>query len=157
MRVKYSLTKKNTYKNYTEISISNSFGVNKKIDKESIGLIKFYDNDLIMKVIKKKMDTKFKQIYELMISTDESDDDPSEGLMLCLNETDKLKKELVNKYRKFLEKEQQEFLEKKLMLLEKEIKIKLFNMQIINNPFLINPNGFGYEDVEEEKESTRRR
>jgi hypothetical protein len=30
-------------------------------------------------------------------------------------------------------------------------------MQIINNPFLINPNGFGYEDVEEEKESTRRR
>ena len=156
MKTKYKLVKKNEFKIYLDINVSNSYNVNRKIDEERLGLIKFYDYDLINKVIKNKIDTKFKYIIELMIKTEEDDSDPSEGMMICLNELDKLKKELVNKYRKFLEKKNLLFIEKKIELLEKEIKIKLFNIQIVRNPVIMNNDGYENE-LEEEKESTRRR
>ncbi len=154
MKIKYSLMRKNNFKKYLDINISNSYNVNRKVDEESLGLIKFYDNNLINKAIKKKLDTKFKYILELMIKTEEDDSDPSEGLMICLNELDRLNKEIINKYRRFLDKKRQVFLEKKVMLLEQEIKMKLFNMQIIRNPIIMD-NGSYEED--NEKESTRRR
>lgn len=156
MRIKYNLNKKNNYKKYIVITLQNSYNLNKKLDKESLGIIKFYDNDIINKVIKKKMDTKFKQILEMIAKIEEDDQDPSEGLMNCLNELDRLNKELNNKYRMYLEKKKFEFQEKKIMLLDKEIKMKLFNIQIINRPLYINNDGNEYEE-EIEKESTRRR
>ncbi len=157
MKIKYNLIKKNTYKKYLDINIKNSYNVNKKIDEESLGIIKFYNDDLINKVIKKKIDTKFKYILELMVKIEEDDSDPSEGLMICLNELERLKKEFINKYRKFLDKKRQEFIEKKIAILESEIKMKLFNMQIIRNPIIMSEdNNYEYEE-EEEKESTRRR
>ena len=156
MKIKYSLTKENKFKKISEINISDSYDINKKMDKESRGIIKFYNAYLIDKIIKKKMDIKFKKIFEMMIKQDESDDDPSEGLMICLSEANKIKEELLNKYRKFLNKKQQEFLEKKIMLLEEEIKVKLFNIQIVRNPFFMSQEGIETE-YEEEKESTRRR
>ncbi len=158
MRIKYKLAKKNIFRNYISINISKSYNVNKKLDEESLGLIKFYDEELINKAIKRKIDIKFKYIFELMLRIEEDDSDPSEGLMICLNELDKLKKEIINKYHKFLDKKKQEFLRKKIMLLENEIKMKLFNMQIIRTPIIMN--GSEYQDVPEdnlEKESARRR
>ena len=156
MKIKYDLTKKNTYKKYLAINIKDSYKVNKKITEESLGVIKFYNDNLINKVIKKKIDTRFKYILDLMIKIEEDDSDPSEGLMICLNELDKLKKELINKYRKFLDKKKQEFVERKIAILESEIKMKLFNMQIIRNPIIMGEDNYQYEE-EEEKESTRRR
>ena len=47
MRIKYKLVRNNSFKKYIVIKISNSYNVNKKLDKESIGIIKFYDNDLL--------------------------------------------------------------------------------------------------------------
>ena len=158
MRIKYKLTRNNSFKKYITINISKSYNVNKKLDEESLGLIKFYDEELINKVIKRKIDIKFKYIFELMLRIEEDDSDPSEGLMICLNELDKIKKEIINKYHKFLDKKKQEFLRKKVMLLENEIKMKLFNMQIIRGP--INMDGSEHYDVFEddlEKESARRR
>ncbi len=156
MKIKYNLIKKNAYKKYLDINIKSSYNVNKKIVEESLGVIKFYNDDLINKVIKKKIDTKFKYILELMIKIEEDDSDPSEGLMICLNELDRLKKEFINKYRKFLDKKRKEFIEKKIAILESEIKMKLFNMQIIRNPIIMGEDNYEYEE-EEEKESTRRR
>ena len=68
MKIKYKLVRDNNFKKYLDIKINNSYNVNKKLDKERIGLIKFYDDDLIYKVIKKKMDINFKQILELMLN-----------------------------------------------------------------------------------------
>ena len=155
MKTKYNLIKKNNFKNYLKINSSDSYNVNKRIDKESLGTIKFYDNDMINIVIKKKIDAKFKKIINLMIKVEEDDSDPSEGMVVCLNELDKLNKELINKYKKFLQQKQMKFLEKKIILLENEIKMKLFNIQIINNPLFMN--GDDYSIEENEKESSRRR
>ncbi len=156
MRIKYCLKKKNDFKKYTKILFNNSYNLNKRLDKDSLGLIKFYDNEMINNVIKAKMDVKFKQILELMVKIEEDDQDPSEGLMTCLNELDRLNKELNNKYRIYLEKKKYEFLEKKVKLLNDEIKMKLFNIHIINNPLYMNNDGDLYEE-EIEMESTRRR
>ena len=154
MKIKYNLERKNNFKKYLNIDIKNSYNLNKKIDKESLGIIKFYNNDMINKVIKKKMDIKFSQIFNLMIKIEEDDSDPSEGYITCLNELDRLNKELINKYRKFLEKKELEFLEKKITILQEEIKKKLFNIQIINNNLFVNSgNNYDYE----EKERGRRR
>ena len=157
MKIKYKLVRDNNFKKYLDIKINNSYNVNKKLDKERIGLIKFYDDDLIYKVIKKKMDINFKQILELMLKIEEDDSDPSEGLMMCLNELDRLNKEYINKYRRFLDKKRQMLMEKKIIILDQEIKMKLFNMQIIKNPIIMNNDGFEEKEEIEEKESTRRR
>ncbi len=156
MRIKYCLKKKNDFKKYTKILFNNSYNLNKRLDKDSLGLIKFYDKEMINNVIKAKMDVKFKQILELMVKIEEDDQDPSEGLMTCLNELDRLNKELNNKYRIYLEKKKYEFLEKKVKLLNDEIKMKLFNIHIINNPLYMNNDSDLYEE-EIERESTRRR
>ena len=157
MRIKYNIVKKNKYKECINTSINSSYNIRKKIDKDSLGIIKLYDNELINKVIKKKLDAKFKYILETMIKIEEDDSDPSEGLMMCLNEIDRLNKEQINKYRRFMDKKKQELIEKKVMLLESEIKMKLFNMQIIKNPIIMNNGNHRNDYEEEEKESTRRR
>lgn len=157
MKVRYNLIKKSNFKKYLDININNSYNFNKKIDKDSIGLIKFYDYNLISNVILKKIDAKFKYILDLMIKIEEDDSDPSEGMIDCLNELDKLNKEIMNKYRRFLDKKKQDFLEKKIIILENEIKMKLFNIQIIKNPIVMNNSGNSDEYDEKERESTRRR
>ena len=157
MKVRYNLIRKSNFKKYLDININNSYNFNKKIDKDSIGLIKFYDYNLISNVILKKIDAKFKYILDLMIKIEEDDSDPSEGMIDCLNELDKLNKEIMNKYRRFLDKKKQDFLEKKIIILENEIKMKLFNIQIIKNPIVMNNSGNSDEYDEKERESTRRR
>ena len=154
MKARYKLVKNNNLKKYMDLNVANSYDINKKIDKNEMGKIKFYNQKLISGVIKKKTDIKFKQILQMLIDIEESDSDPSEGMMICLNELDKLNKQLINQYNKFIEKKQFEFLSKKIELLAKEIKMKLFNIQMINNPIIMNNDGLNYE---EEKESTRRR
>ena len=154
MKARYKLVKNNNLKKYMDLNVANSYDINKKIDKNEMGKIKFYNQKLISGVIKKKTDIKFKQILQMLIDIEESDSDPSEGMMICLNELDKLNKQLINQYNKFIEKKQFEFLSKKIELLAKEIKMKLFNIQMINNPIIMNNDGLNYD---EEKESTRRR
>ncbi len=156
MKSKYELIKKNKYKKYLEINISDAYKVNKKTN-DSIGIIKFYDEKIISQVIKKNFDNKIKKLLELIINIEESDEDPSEGYFLVLNETDKFKKELINKYKRYLKKEQLEFLNKKIELLEIEIKNKLLSMQIINNAIYNNYNNMNENYEEEEKEQSRRR
>jgi len=156
MKTKYELVKKNKYKKYLEINISDAYKVNKKTN-DNIGIIRFYDEKIISQVIKKNFDNKIKKLLELIINIEESDEDPSEGYFLVLNETDKLKKELINKYKKYLKKEQLEFLNKKIELLEIEIKNKLLSMQIINSAIYNSYNADNDYEVIEEKEQSRRR
>ncbi len=160
MKIKYELIKKNKYKKYIEINLKDAFKLNKKIGENNFGVIKFYDRRIVSHIIKKIFDNKFKKLLSFIISVEEGDEDPSEGYFIALNELDKFKKELINKYRKYLQKEQLEFLNKKIELLEIELKNKLLSIQIINNALYNNYNSVNnenyYED-EEEKTSNRRR
>ena len=141
---KYILIKNNSFKKIAFYEFDESFEMTKKKDKERIGVIKFYDETIINRVIKKSIDYRFKKLLELIASLEESDSDPSSGLIFCLEETSKFRQELINKYNRFLKKSQIEFNEKKIELIEKEVKNKLIVYRLMNSPI--------FDDLEDEDE-----
>ena len=143
MMNRYHLIFENNYDNYDDINCHNAYIVKNK--KESGGKIYFYDNDMIYKVIKRKTDNSFKKLLELIIRIDE-DDNSGDGYMICLNEIDKFRHELINRYEKYLKKEQMNFFKKKVALIEKDIQNKLL-MERLN---------LMEQEVEENKVSHRR-
>lgn len=132
--MKYNILKKSRYKKYLLINVNTSFDMRKKKDKDSIGTIKFYSIDMINKVIKRNIDNKFKKILELIVSTDE-DGNPPDGLLLCLDEVAKFKREIINKYERYLIKKQIEVVNKKIEIIEKDLKNKLVSYTLIQKSF----------------------
>ncbi len=122
MMNRYHLILENNYVNYCDIIYHDAYTVKNK--KDTLGKINFYSNDLTYKVIKRKTDHSFKKLLELIMRIDE-DDNPSDGYMICLNEIDKFRHELINRYEKYLKKEQLNFLKKKIDLIEKDVQNKL--------------------------------
>ena len=149
---KYILIKKSIYKRIISFKYTDSLDITKKKDKERIGVIKFYDDKIIAKVIKKSIDNRFKKLLELIANLEESDDDPSEGLIFCLDETAKFKREIINKYNEFLKKSQIEFINKKIELIEKEVKNKLIAYRLMHSKIFENVQE---EEIEEEKSRSR--
>lgn len=124
---KYQLIVKKSFNNYEAIDCKTPYKIKNK--KDFIGTISFYHNDLVYKIIKKKTDQSFKKLLEVIIKLDE-DDNPGEGYILCLNEIDKFRQELINKYEKYLKREQMNFLKKKINLIEKDLQNKLLVTRI---------------------------
>lgn len=151
-KTKYILLKKSIYKKIVSYNFSESFDISKKKDKQRIGVIKFYDDKIINNVIKRSIDNHFKKLLELMASVEEGDSDPSEGLIFCLNEVAKFKREMINKYEKFLKKKELEFTNKKIELIEKEIKNKLIAYRLMH--FNVFENDLD-EEIEEERSHRR--
>ena len=151
-KTKYVLIKKSVYKEIISCNFDNSLNVPKKQDKERIGTVKFYDQKIIERVIKKSIDNRFKKLLELLASIDESDADPSEGLMFCLDEIAKFKRELINKYNKFMKKEKVELINKKIELIEKEIKDKLLACRLVHSQKV---KSIDDEEIVEEKRRSR--
>ena len=152
-KTKYILVKENNYKKIISYDFDESFNMTKKKDKERIGIIKFYDEKIISRVIKKSIDNRFKKILELIASLEESDEDPSNGLIFCLDEAAKFKREMVNKYDKFLKKTQIEFINKKIELIEKEVKNKLITYRLMHSPLFTELDS--EEELDDEYEENR--
>lgn len=152
-KMKYLLVKKTKYQKYSSINTDTSYDMKKRKDKESIGTIKFYDKKIIQYVIKKSLNSHFKKLLDLIVKIEEDDDNP-DGLLLCLNELEKLKRETNNKHAKFLENKQKEIINKKIEIIEHELKEKImfFKISKANKVY----NAFE-EDYEEEKERHRSR
>ena len=149
---KYILLKKSIYKTMESYDFNESFNMSKKKDDERIGVIKFYDEKIINQVVQRSVDNRFKKLLELLSKIEESDEDPSEGLLLCLDEVSRFKMEMINKYNKFLKKIQIDLVNKKIELIEKEIKNKLLECRMIHTAILDKI----YEDDEEEIVDERR-
>ena len=81
----------------------------------------------IDKVASKKINRKFEKLINMMqIVCENGDDDPTgEGYKIALNEAEKLKRELRNKYKKLLNEEKLELMIKKIEILEDELKLRL--------------------------------
>ena len=156
-KIKYVLVKENNFKKVISYQFDESFSMTKKKDKERIGIIKFYDEKIISGVIKRSIDSRFKKLLELIADLEESDEDPSEGLIFCLDEAAKFKRETINKYNKFLKKTQIEFMNKKIELIEKEVKNKLIAYRLIHSPLFFNQNNEYEEEDELEDERSHRR
>ena len=68
---------------------------------------------LANKVAKKKVDIKFRKLLQLLNVVFESDDDTGTAYHHGLDEVDRLKQELINKYKKYLEDSEFNTMEKK--------------------------------------------
>lgn len=141
---KYVLIKKNKFKKISVFNYEDSFDMSKKKDKERIGVIKFYDEKIIVDVIKKSIDNRFKKILELIARIEESDADPSSGYIFCLDEVSKFRQEMINKYNRFIKKDKIEFNNKKIELIEKELKNKLITYRLMHSPI--------FDELEDEEE-----
>ncbi len=81
---------------------------------------------LIDKVATKKINNKFDRLISVMQMVCEEDDDTDtgEGYRIALDEANKLKMELLNKYRKFISEEKLSLMIKKIEILEDELKLR---------------------------------
>jgi len=146
MKSSFVLLKKKKYSKYKKMDVNNSLELKKKKEKNSMGVIKFYNQEMINSVVQKNITNQFKKLLDYIISCEE-DDDPN-SLLLALNETEKFKREMINKYEKYLDKKKMAFNKKKIDLIIEDLKRKLVTYRIMHTMIL-------KEEVEEEKHRSR--
>ena len=105
---------------------------NKKIRlKDAINVQKMViiNPSFIEKIINKQMNQKIKKLVDLIANIYDSDEeDPGAALMQSLNEVEKFKRQMINKYIDYMTKEQQKLLEQKIQILEREVTIHAYNL-----------------------------
>ncbi len=98
-------------------------------DAINVNKVVIINPSLANKVASKKVDIKFRKLLQLLNVIFESDDETGTAYREGLNEISKLRLELLTKYKKHLEQEQFELTEKKLGILEHELKIRLYYLE----------------------------
>lgn len=81
----------------------------------------------IEKIATKKLNAKFDKLINMMsyVCDMDEEDETGEGYRIVLNEANKLKMELFNKYKKHIEETKLELMQKKIEILEGELKLRL--------------------------------
>ena len=82
----------------------------------------------VEKMIDMKLNKRFQLLLQMIMALYESDDDTGEGYGHALNEVNKLREETYNKYFKLMTEEKQELFEKKISILEAELRERLSNI-----------------------------
>lgn len=100
-------------------------------DAINVNKVVIINPSLMNKVASKKMNLKFKKLLEFMTIIFDSDDDSTSGdaYREGLNEISKLRLEAKVKYQKYMEEEEYKTLEKKLDILEQELKARLYYLE----------------------------
>ena len=89
---------------------------------------------LIEKMIDKKVKRRFEYLINLISVVCEAEDESGDGYYLALNEAEKFRREIINKYRNYLTEEKLQLLEKKIAILEDELHLRI-NYLSYNNEF----------------------
>ena len=151
--VKEKNKKEVMYFEYDKLNGFNMTSKNKNIKlKDAINVNKMViiNPSFIEKLINKKINSKIKKLVDLISFIYESDDDdPAGSLMQALNEVEKFKREMINKYINYMTKEQIDILEKKVEILETEV---------MNHAYKLNERNYCQASYNyEEKESHKSR
>ena len=101
----------------------------KKGNTINVNKVIFMSPTLIEKLLKKKIDREYKKILALLteVATDDSDD--TGKLAIALNEVELFKSIIKKKYIKFMEEKKSEQLLKRLSLMSKELKRRIFEIE----------------------------
>lgn len=80
----------------------------------------------IDKVVTKKINAKFNKLINMVqvVCDNDEEDESGEGYRIALDEANKLRMELWNKYRKFIKDEKLSLMIKKIEILEDELKLR---------------------------------
>ena len=133
---KIKFPKKSKKPNITWENIQGFLMTSKKgivIEKNDIFHLEVMNKKMVNPMVSKKVNKKFDQLMshltELFI---ESDDEDGEVAMEVLNQIEKFRLQIKNKYREYLSRQQLEKMSKKLQILQKEATMK---MQVIQNEY----------------------
>lgn len=80
-------------------------------------------------IVHKKVDKQWKQLLTLLTILFETDDETGTAIREALNEIEKFRLEIKNKYRDYLTKEELKLMAKKLSILQEEAKQRLFALE----------------------------
>ena len=81
-------------------------------------------------MVDKKVKRRFDYLINLLSVVYENDDETGDGLELALNEAEKFRMELINKYKQYINEEKYQLLMKKIAILEDELYLR---MQFVMN------------------------
>ena len=127
---KYTLVKKNDYVRLSNYQTTVSYPIDEKeILDLKLSNVLIVNDDLIDQYMMKRINNRFKKILEYIVSIyEDDDDDSSDSLMKALNQVEKFKMELINRDRKYIEKEHIALISKKIKIIEKELQEKIYEM-----------------------------
>ncbi len=99
-----------------------------------INKITLFNYSMIDVILSKKIDNEFKKIAAIVYDILANDDDnTTSDATIALDEVERLRGIILNKYQKFLEKEKEKKYLKKLRILENELRAKIVCVNSLNN------------------------
>ncbi len=129
---KFLIIKQNEEKNSKLLSDIEGYNLTMKsgvhfVDGIDISRLIITEPNFVDKVASSKIKKKFEKLINMIqIVCEVGDEDESgEGYRIALDESEKLKQELWNKYKKFISDEKLELMTKKIEILEDELKLRL--------------------------------
>lgn len=122
---------------YFEYSKINGYSVAPKKNvklKDGINVDKMViiNQSFIDKLINRKINAKFKELLTYINFIYDDTEDSGTTLREALNEIERFRRILYNKYNSYLSKERMDEIEKKIAILENEVKLCLYNFNDIN-------------------------
>ena len=108
-----------------------------KINDSNVMSIEICNKKMAHPLVQKKVSSKYNSLIKLLTNLLIDDDDSGDSLRVALNQIERFRIMIKNKYRNFLTKEEIETMSKQLVLLQKEAKKRLMDIQenyeILNN------------------------
>lgn len=98
-------------------------------DAINVNKIVIINPTLMNKVASKQVNLKFKRLLQLVTIIFENDDETGSAYREGLNEISKLRLEAKTKYYKYMKDEEISIIEKKLDILEQELKLRLYYLE----------------------------
>ena len=127
---KYTLVKNNDYVKLSNYHTNISYEIDEKEIKDlKLSNVLIVNDALIDQYMMKRINNRFKMILEYIARIyEDDDDDTSDSLMKALNQVEKFKMELINRDRKYIEKEHIALISKKVKIIEKELQDKMYEI-----------------------------
>ena len=100
-----------------------------KIEGNEVRDIKVIDTKLASGLVNKQVLKKYQKLIEYLTELLVSDDDSGDTYREALNQIEKFRQEIKNKYRKYLKQKELETMSNKLVILQKEATKRLFEIQ----------------------------
>ena len=104
-----------------------------KIDGNQVRDIKVVDTKLASSLVNKQVSKKYEKLSNYLTELLIDDDDSGDTYREALNQIEKFRQEIKNKYRKYLKQKELETMSKKLIVLQKEANKRL--SELLNNVY----------------------